>query len=97
MVVSTKMIAVSGSNRPPLAGAKLLRKTDPKQLIKVSIYIRRNPNTSSEATSTIATLNAQPPQSRRYIAQDRTRLRCSAPIRRRSRPSKTGRSRASSR
>ena len=69
MVVSAKMIAVSGSNRPSLAGAELLRKTDPKQLIDLSIYIRRNPNTSSEATSTIATLNAQPPQSRRYLSK----------------------------
>ena len=34
MVVSTKMVAVSGSNRPSLAVAKLLRKTDPKQLIR---------------------------------------------------------------
>src|SRR5271156_1065242 len=69
MVVSTKMIAVSGSNRPPLTGAKLLRKTDPKQVIKVSIYIRRNPKTSSEAMSTIATLNGQTPQSRRYLSK----------------------------
>src|SRR5271154_4379286 len=69
MVVSTKMIVVSGSNRPPLTGAKLLRKTDPKQLIKVSIYIRRNPKTSSEAMSTIATLNGQTPQSRRYLSK----------------------------
>src|SRR5277367_185563 len=69
MVVSTKMIAVSGSNRPPLAGAKLLRKTDPKQVIKVSIYIRRNPKTSGEAMSTIATLNGQLPQERRYLSK----------------------------
>jgi len=69
MVVSTKMIAVSGSNRPPLTGAKLLRKTDPKQVIKVSIYIRRNPKTSGEAMSTIATLNGQTPQSRRYLSK----------------------------
>src|SRR5271156_5044675 len=69
MVVSTKMIAVSGSNRPPLTGAKLLRKTDPKQVIKVSIYIRRNPKTSGEAMSTIATLNGQTPQSRHYLSK----------------------------
>jgi len=69
MVVSSKMIAVSGSNRPPLDGAKLLRKTDPKQSIKVSIYLRRSPKTSSEAMSTIATLNAQPPQSRHYLSK----------------------------
>ena len=69
MVVSSKMIAVSGSNRPPLDGAKLLRKTGPKQSIKVSIYLRRSPKTSSEAMSTIATLNAQPPQSRHYLSK----------------------------
>ena len=69
MVVSSKMIAVSGSNRPPLEGAKLLRKSDPKKSIKVSIYLRRSPNTSSEAMSTIATLTAQPPQSRRYLSK----------------------------
>jgi kumamolisin len=69
MVVSSKMIAVSGSNRPPMDGAKLLRKSDPKQSIKVSIYLRRSPKTASEAMSTIATLNAQPPQSRRYLTK----------------------------
>jgi kumamolisin len=67
MVASSKMIAISGSNRPPLPGAKLLRKSDPKQSIKVSIYLRRNPKTSIEAASTVATLSAEPPQSRRYL------------------------------
>ena len=38
MVASSKTIAISGSNRPPLIGAKLLRKSDPKRSIKVSIY-----------------------------------------------------------
>ncbi len=43
--------------------------SSPKQSIKVSIYLRRNPKASTEATSTIATLNAQPPQSRRYLSK----------------------------
>ena len=38
MVVSTKMIAVSGSNRPPLNGAKLLRKTDQRQRVADGLY-----------------------------------------------------------
>lgn len=44
---SSKTIAISGSNRPPLNGAKLLRKTDPKKSIMVSIYVRRNPHTAT--------------------------------------------------
>jgi kumamolisin len=64
--VSSKLIAISGSNRPPLKGAALLRKTNPNLSIRVSIYLRPNPKTSSKAASTIATLNARPPQSRRY-------------------------------
>ena len=69
MVTSSKMIAISGSNRPPLTGATLLRKTDPNHSIKLSIYLRPNPKTSTEAASTIATLSAQPPQSRHYLSK----------------------------
>ena len=66
---SSKMIPISGSNRPPLPGAELLRKTDPKKSITVSIYLRRNPSTASEAASTITTLSEQPPQERRYLTK----------------------------
>jgi kumamolisin len=64
---SSKMIPISGSNRPPLPGAKLLRKADPRKSITVSIYLRRNPSTASEAASTITTLSEQLPQERRYL------------------------------
>jgi kumamolisin len=66
---SSKMIPISGSNRPPLPGATLLRKTDPKKSITVSIYLRRNPSKASEAASTIETLSEQPPQERRYLSK----------------------------
>jgi kumamolisin len=66
---SSKMIAISGSNRPPLDGAKLLRKTDPKKSVTVSMYLRSNPNMTSQARSTIATLSEQPPQERRYLSK----------------------------
>ncbi len=69
MAKSSKMIAVAGSNRPPLDGAKLLRKTDPKKSITVSMYLRTNPNMTSQARSTIATLSEQPPQERRYLSK----------------------------
>jgi len=69
MTNSSKMIPISGSNRPPLPGAKSLRKTDPKKSITVSIYLRRNPSTAGEAASTIATLSEQPPQERRYLSK----------------------------
>jgi kumamolisin len=66
---SSNMIPISGSNRPPLPGAKLLRKTDPRKSITVSIYLRRNPHTASEAASTITTLSEQLPQERRYLSK----------------------------
>ena len=66
---SSKMIPISGSNRPPLSGATLLRKTDPRKSITVSIYLRRNPSKASEAASTITTLSEQPPQERRYLSK----------------------------
>jgi kumamolisin len=69
MPTSTKMIAISGSNRPPLSGAKFLKKTDPKKTITVSIYLRRNPHTATQAASTVATLSDQPPQERRYLSR----------------------------
>jgi kumamolisin len=64
-----KMIPISGSNRPPLPGAKLLRKTDPKKTITVSVYLRRNPHTTSDAASAIMTLSEQLPQERRYLSR----------------------------
>lgn len=64
-----ELIAISGTNRPPLPGAKFLRKTDPKKTITVSIYVRRNPNMASQAASTITTLSAQLPQQRHYLSK----------------------------
>jgi kumamolisin len=66
-----KMIPISGSNRPPLKGAKLLRKADPKKTITVSIYLRPNPHTASDAASAITTLSEQRPQQRQYLSQPR--------------------------
>src|ERR1700761_4200374 len=66
---SSKMIPISGSNRPPLPGAKLLRKADPKKSITVSIYLRANPSAAGEAASTIETLSEHPPQERRYLSK----------------------------
>ena len=66
---SSKMIAISGSNRPPLSGAKLMRKTDPKKSITVSVYLRSNPHMTSQARDTVATLSEQPPQERRYLSK----------------------------
>ena len=63
------MIPISGSNRPPLPGATLLRKTDPRKSITASIYLRPNPSTAGEAASTIETLSAQPPQARAYLSK----------------------------
>lgn len=69
MTNSSKIIPISGSNRPPLPGAKLLRKADPKKSITVSIYLRANPSAAGEAASTIETLSEQPPQERRYLSK----------------------------
>jgi kumamolisin len=69
MANSSKMMPVSGSNRAPLPGAKLLRKTDPKKSITVSIYLRRNPSTAGEAASTIEKLSEQPLKERHYLSK----------------------------
>jgi kumamolisin len=63
------MIPISGSNRPPLNGAKLLRKANPKKSITVSIYLRRDPHMATQAASTVETLSEQPPQERRYLSK----------------------------
>lgn len=69
MTTSSKMLPISGSNRPPLPGATLRRKTDPKKSITVSIYLRATPSAAGEAASTIETLGGQPPQERRYLTK----------------------------
>ena len=69
MTNSSKMIPISGSNRPPLPGATLRRRTDPKESITVSIYLRANPSAAGDAASTLETLNGQPPQERHYLTK----------------------------
>jgi kumamolisin len=64
-----KIIPISGSNRPPLPGAKLLRKTNPKKTLTVSVYLRRNPHTASDAASALTRLSEQLPKERRYLSK----------------------------
>ena len=70
MVSGSEMIAIPGSYRPPLKGAIELRKSDPAQRIKVSIYARRNPHRASKVEALISELNGQPPAKRRYPSRD---------------------------
>jgi kumamolisin len=48
-------------------GARLVRKSDPSQRIKVSIYARRNPNRQAKALPALDQLNAALPGKRRYF------------------------------
>jgi len=62
-----KRIALPGSTRRPLAGAKIVGKADPDQRIEITIQIRRRPgfDVGKKATQ----LAAQPRQKRRYLSR----------------------------
>src|SRR5258708_30834411 len=70
MSTNSHSIAVQGSNRPPVAEARLLRKSDLKQRIRISIYSRRNPNPSANALQLVDEISTQLPGKRRYLDND---------------------------
>ena len=70
MVATPQMVPLAGSQRPVARGAKLLRKSDPNQQIKVSIYARRNPNRKAKTLPSVDELNAALPGKRHYFTND---------------------------
>src|ERR1700759_437823 len=63
---SVAMVVLPGSTRNAVPQAKLLKKSDPKTTIQVSIYLRRNPTPPGKSLSTLGDMNEQFPAQRHY-------------------------------
>jgi kumamolisin len=70
MANPSRMIALPGSHRPAVPGARLLKPADPAQRIKVSIYVRQNPHRHTKALPSVEELNAQLPGKRTYFTDE---------------------------
>ena len=62
-----KMVPIADSKRPIMSDVKLLNKSDPGQRIRVSIYVRQNPQPNPEAMARLESLNSELPGNRRYL------------------------------
>src|SRR5271155_875044 len=66
----TDMIAIPGSNRLAVPEAKLLKKSDPKLQIKVSIYARQNPTAPGKSRTPLDALSNSLPRDRKYLSDE---------------------------
>jgi kumamolisin len=64
---SVAMVVLPGSTRHAVPKAKLLRKSDPKTTIQVSIYVRRNPTPPGKSLALLGDMNEKLPQQRSYV------------------------------
>ncbi len=64
---SVAMVVLPGSTRHAVPEAKLLKKSDPKATIEVSIYVRRNPTPPGKNLSVLGDMNDKLPSQRHYI------------------------------
>src|ERR1700691_4157996 len=62
------MIAITGSNRPAVPGAKLVGKADPKREIRISIYAKPNSDEAAKTGYWIDELNSKLPGKRTYMS-----------------------------
>ena len=62
-----QMLPIDGSKRPTVAEARLLSKSDPNQLIRVSVYARRNPHPSAAAIRSAESMSSELPGKRKYL------------------------------
>jgi kumamolisin len=67
---STELIAIPGSNRIAVPQAKLVKKSDPKLQIKVSIYARQNPAAPGKNKSSLDALSTSLPRDRQYLSDE---------------------------
>ncbi len=65
-----RMIAIPGSSRKPMPGARLVGKSDPTERIKASIYVRRNPNPPAAVVSSLEVFTSKLPGERRALTND---------------------------
>src|SRR5580693_6765437 len=63
---SMAMVVLPGSTRHAVPKAKLLKKSDPKSTIQVSIYVRRNPTPPGKSLALLSNMNEELPQQRHY-------------------------------
>jgi kumamolisin len=70
MSENTLRISIPGSTRILLPGAKFLSKSDPAQRIKVSVYVRRNPNPDPAAVLSVQSLSSELPGKRKRVTDD---------------------------
>ena len=62
------MVVLPGSTRHAVPKAKLLKRSDPKSTIQVSIYVRRNPTSPGKSLTTLDDMNDKLPSQRQYIS-----------------------------
>jgi kumamolisin len=63
----TQKSALPGSTRKPMPGATLVSQSEPSARIKVSIYVRRNPNPPAAAVESAAAIKTQLPGLRKAL------------------------------
>lgn len=63
---SRAMVVLPGSTRHAVPKAKFLKKSDPKRMIQVSVYVRRNPTPPGKSLSILGDMNDKLPSQRRY-------------------------------
>jgi len=67
---STGQLAIPGSYRHAVPGAKLLKKSDATTRIKVSIYARQNPVEAGKSLTPLEELNKKLPGERKYMNEE---------------------------
>jgi kumamolisin len=69
MATTGKSIPIRGSYRPAVPGATLIKKSDQKQTITVTVYVRRNPDGQASAPD-VMTMNQELPAQRKYLSAE---------------------------
>jgi kumamolisin len=62
------MVVLPGSTRHAVPEAKLLKKSDSKSTIQISIYVRRNPTPPGKSLSLLGDMNDKLPSQRQYVS-----------------------------
>jgi kumamolisin len=66
----TELVAIPGSNRHAVPQAKLIKKSDPKLQIRISIYARQNPAAPGKGPSPLDVQSNSLPRDRHYLSDD---------------------------
>ncbi len=66
---SKNRIAIKGSERKPLSGARKVGPADPKEIVQVTVLVRRR-SSSEGLTSMVAEIGASPPHKRHHLSHE---------------------------